>query len=147
MSTTTNSISNPNEVIQTSYLTEIVNISPCGKVSVRLNQAEVAVQLFVRGLPALKEGDSVLVDVLANGNVIVRSVVESFQHKRSVIEFTEEKGHAQIAMPEHVDSFSIALGNAQIELNRNGNLRLNGETIVSNASGLNQLLGKPVSLN
>ena len=147
MTTKFNSKCNPQETIKTSCLTEVADILPSGEVLVNLQQNSVPVNFFVQGLPVLNVGDAVLVDILADGNVIVRARVEPLQRNRHVAEFVVEDGHAQIAMPEHVNSLSIALGVARIELNRNGQLRLNGETIVSDSNGLNQILGKPVSLN
>ncbi|ADZ92278.1 hypothetical protein [Marinomonas mediterranea] len=148
MSVSTSPIVLSQSKVKSSCLTKIASVSPNGNITVWLSQKQVDVLYCARGLPELQVEDWVIIDETEEGSVIIRDVIDNIHGRRGgVMEYTEEEGHAQVSMPKHVDRLTVALGDARIELNRNGNLRLNGKNILSESSGLHQLSGQPVSLN
>ena len=141
------SVSSPADEIVSSHLAVVVAARQSQAVTVSVNDVEIEVQHHAHGLPALSEGERVIIDLLGNGQAIVRTVLAGAENHAVTAQYHIVDRIARLELPPEVEGFQINLGNARIELHRDGRLTLNAQTIVSDAEGTHQITGHPVKLN
>ena len=137
----------PADEIVSSHMAVVASVKGAVAMTVTVSDDAIEVQEHAHGLPALSEGDRVIIDLLGNGKAIIRTLLASAANHSVAAQYQIVDRIARLELPPGVEGLQISLGKAQIELNRNGRLSLNGQTIISEAEGNHQIIGNPVNLN
>ncbi|WP_028672266.1 hypothetical protein [Saccharospirillum impatiens] len=113
--------------------------------SVLVDGRPVAIDVHPSQLPAVQQGDAVLVIELADQRHILNQVLTETPGVFSA-QIVIENGTARVHLPEGIEQYEMVVGDSRVQLSE-GRVRLNGRELLSEAEGRHRLLGHPIELN
>jgi hypothetical protein len=127
---------------QQSFIADVVAVEQGCVVQVSVNDQLIAIDECVSGLLAVNAGDRVVVQKIDQLFLVTHRLPNANEPSPPLLSFDGEQWSLT-----STETFTLKVGRAELTIASTGDVSISGADILTDATGINRLLGSRIELN